>query len=233
MADKTLSEILSDIFDRLLQKYGPQHWWPARGHFEVIIGAILTQSTAWTNVEKAIANLKAAGKLSPGALRRLSEAELAGLIHPCGYYRVKARRVQAFVGWLGEYFNDSLEKLFTNDAGTLRERLLAIHGIGEETADSILLYAGNKPVFVVDAYTRRIIDRMGLTPARHDYTGYQKLFTSNLPENVKLFNEFHALLVCHGKVVCRKQPLCQRCCLNRKQKSRRSESDGVYPCAGK
>jgi endonuclease-3 related protein len=231
MGDQKLNEILPDVYRKLLKRYGPQHWWPAREPFEVIIGAILTQSTAWTNVEKAIANLKVAGKLSPWALRRLSEAELAGLIHPCGYYNVKARRLKAFVSWLGEYFDDNLEKLLESDTGTLRERLLDIHGIGEETADSILLYAGNKPVFVIDAYTRRIIDRMGLTPASHDYADYQQLFTSNLPEDVKLFNEYHALLVRHAKEVCRKNPLCQACCLNRKQKSRRKEAGGRYPCS--
>jgi endonuclease-3 related protein len=230
MGDKKISKILQDTYRRLLERYGPQHWWPAREPFEVITGAILTQSTAWTNVEKAIANLKAAGKLSPAALRKLSEAELARLIRPCGYYNVKARRLNAFSIWLGENYYDNLDRLFKSNADTLRERLLVIYGIGEETADSIMLYAGNKPVFVIDAYTRRIIDRMGLTPSSHDYASYQKLFTANLPKDVKLFNEYHAVLVRHAKEVCRKHPFCQRCCLNWKEKSRRRTAGGRYPC---
>jgi endonuclease-3 related protein len=230
MGEKKIGEILQDIYRRLRQRYGPQHWWPASEPFEVITGAILTQSTAWTNVEKAIANLKAAGKLSPAALRKLSEAELARLIRPCGYYNVKARRLKAFSSWLGNNYDDSLETLFKSDIDTLRARLLDIYGIGEETADSTMLYAGNRPVFVIDAYTRRIIDRIGLAPSNHDYASYQKLFTSNLPEDVKLYNEYHALLVRHAKEVCRKNPLCQRCCLNYKEKNRRILSGGLYPC---
>jgi endonuclease-3 related protein len=230
MGEKKISEILQDIYRRLRQRYGPQHWWPASEPFEVITGAILTQSTAWTNVEKAIANLKAAGKLSPAALRKLSEAELARLIRPCGYYNVKARRLKAFSSWLGNNYDDSLETLFKSDIDTLRARLLDIYGIGEETADSTMLYAGNRPVFVIDAYTRRIIDRIGLAPSNHDYPSYQKLFTANLPEDVKLYNEYHALLVRHAKEVCRKNPLCQRCCLNYKEKNRRIKSGGLYPC---
>jgi endonuclease-3 related protein len=231
MGAQKISEILSDVYRRLLDRYGRQHWWPAKGPFEVIVGAILTQSTAWTNVEKAIANLKAAGKLSPPALRSLSEPELAGLIRPCGYYNVKARRLKAFCNWLGEDYYDNLESLFKIEIGSLRGKLLKVYGIGEETADSIMLYAGNKPAFVIDAYTRRIIDRMELTPASRDYTGYQKLFTANLPEDARLFNEYHALLVCHAKKVCRKGPLCQVCCLKRKEKNRRRKSDGSCPCA--
>jgi endonuclease-3 related protein len=231
MGEKKITEILQEIYRRLLERYGPQHWWPAREPFEVITGAILTQSTAWTNVEKAIANLRAAGKLSPTALRKLSEAELAGLIRPCGYYNVKARKLKAFVKWLGEHYNDNLNRVFKNKIEDLRKELLNIYGIGEETADSIMLYAGNKPIFVIDAYTRRIVDRMGLIPSKHDYAGYQKLFTANLAEDVKLFNEYHALLVRHAKEVCRKTPLCQRCCLNRKEKSRRRIAGGRYPCS--
>jgi len=141
--------------------YGPQHWWPAKEPFEVIAGAILTQSTAWVNVEKAIANLKTAGALTPEALRHRSQHEVAELIYSCGYYNTKALKLKAFARWLGDYYNDDLDKLFAGDVETLRRQLLSIYGIGPETADSIILYAANKPVFVIDAYTRRIISRIG------------------------------------------------------------------------
>jgi endonuclease-3 related protein len=213
MDNERLTDKLKYVYDRLFKEYGPQHWWPAGERFEVIAGAILTQSTAWTNVEKAIINLKAAGKLSPPELRRLTEAELAGLIRPCGYYNVKARRLKAFADWFGEHYDDDLDRLFDNGEESVRTQLLNIYGIGEETADSIILYAGNKPVFVIDAYTRRIVDRLGITPGDKSYRGYQRLFTSNLPADTKLFNEYHALLVHHGKQACRKRPLCHRCCL--------------------
>ncbi len=214
MDGQAISEILRYVYQRLWERYGPQHWWPAREPFEVIVGAILTQSTAWANVEKAIDNLRVAGKLTPAALRRLSHSELAGLIRPCGYYNVKAVRLKSFVNWLGEEYDDNLDKLFDYGIDCLRPRLLTIYGIGEETADSILLYAGNKPAFVVDAYTRRIIDRLGLALPGYGYTAYQGLFTAHLPSDARLFNEYHALLVRLAKDVCRKRPICQRCCLN-------------------
>jgi endonuclease-3 related protein len=218
MDGQRINEILRYVYQRLLTRYGPQHWWPAREPFEVIIGAILTQSAAWVNVEKALANLRGAGKLSAEALRGLPEAELAALIHPCGYYNVKARKLKALVNWLGEQYDDNLEKLFARDTDDLRKQLLAIYGIGEETADSIILYAGNKPVFVIDAYTQRIIDRMEMVPSNQSYAGYQMLFMENLPADARLFNEYHALLVRHAKEVCRKRPLCQSCCLNTAEK---------------
>jgi endonuclease-3 related protein len=225
-----LEAILRCIYDSLLREYGPQRWWPAETPFEVIIGAILTQSTAWTNVEKAIANLKTAGRLSPAGLRNLTGNELAALIHPCGYYNVKARRIRAFVDWLGERYGDDLDRLFQGDKEELREQLLGIYGIGEETADSILLYAGGLPAFVIDAYTRRIIDRLGLAPSDRSYAGYQRLFTAGLPADAALFNEYHALLVRHGKEVCRKRPLCEGCCLKLKKSDRREKTGGRYPC---
>jgi endonuclease-3 related protein len=201
------------IYQNLLDTYGPQHWWPAEEPFEVMVGAILTQSAAWRNVEKAITNLKRAKALSPQALRRLSLPEIATFIRPCIYYNVKARKLKALVNWLGEYYQDNIDRLFTESSNQLRQRLLSVWGIGEETADSILLYAVNKPVFVIDAYTLRIISRIGLAPVSNSYNNYQTLFMDNLPPDTKLFNEYHALLVCLGKDVCRKQPLCQRCCL--------------------
>jgi len=214
MDKQSVSQALLDIYRRLMAGYGPQHWWPAEEPFEVIVGAILTQSAAWGNVEKAISNLKTAKALSPKVLRRLSLSELAGLIHPCGYYNAKALKLKSFAHWLGEHYNDNLGKLFANNIDYLRQELLSIHGIGQETADSIILYAANKPIFVIDAYTRRIINRIGLAPDSNSYTAYQTLFMDNLPSDVGLFNEYHALLVCLAKNVCRNRPLCRQCCLN-------------------
>jgi len=202
------------IYQKLMDRYGPQHWWPADDPFEVIVGAILTQSAAWTNVEKAIANLKEAEALSPVVLRQLSQSELARLIRPCGYYNAKALKLKAFAQWLGKNYNDDLDTLFAGGIAHLRRQLLSIHGIGEETADSIILYAANKPIFVIDAYTRRIISRIGTAPDRNSYSAFQSLFMDNLPPDAKLLNEYHALLVHLGKNVCRKQPLCPHCPLN-------------------
>jgi endonuclease-3 related protein len=197
-----------------LAHFGPQHWWPAQEPFEVIVGAILTQSAAWGNVEKAIASLRAAKALSPRALRQLPTSKLANLVHPCGYYNAKALKLKSFAYWLGNHYDDDLDKLFANNIYDLCQQLLSIHGIGRETADSIVLYAANKPIFVIDAYTRRIINRIGLAPDRNSYAAYQALFMEHLPPNAGLFNEYHALLVCLGKNVCHSRPLCQQCCLN-------------------
>jgi endonuclease III related protein len=213
MNSSDLSHTLPEIYRRLFSKYGPQHWWPADGPFEVITGAILTQSAAWKNVEKCIFNLKSAGVLSPSGLRNLSVQELAALIHSSGYYNAKAIKLKAFTDWFGEKYGDNLDLLFREDLESLREKLLDIHGIGEETADSILLYAGNRPVFVIDAYTRRVIDRLGLRPSGSRYQHYQKLFMENLPMDVRMFNEYHALLVALCKDTCLKIPLCRSCCL--------------------
>jgi len=215
MDNQQVSQRLQNIYHRLIDCYGPQHWWPAQEPFEVIVGAILTQSAAWGNVEKAIANLKAAKALSPKALRQLSLSEVATLIHPCGYYNAKALKLKSFAQWLGEYYSDNLNKLFSSNTDYLRQQLLSIHGIGQETADSIILYAAGKPIFVVDAYTRRIINRIGLAPDSNSYAAYQTLFMDNLPTDAELFNEYHALLVCLAKNVCRNHPLCRQCCLNR------------------
>jgi endonuclease-3 related protein len=166
------------------------------------------------NVEKAIANLKSAEALSPPALRRLSLTEIAALIRPCGYYNAKARKLKALANWLKENCHDNLDELFAGNIEHLRPQLLSVHGIGPETADSIILYAAHKPVFVIDAYTRRIINRLGLAPERDRYTAYQNLFTDNLPADTALFNEYHALLVCLAKDACRKRPICRQCCLS-------------------
>lgn len=207
-----MTAILREIYDRLLGCYGPQHWWPGDSPFEVMVGAILTQSAAWGNVEKALANLKGAGSLSAAALRQLNLPQLARLIRPSGYYNAKAQKLKALAQFL-EAFDDDLARLFSLETGELRRRLLSVHGIGEETADSIILYAAAKPTFVVDAYTRRILERLGLGPASTSYAAFQAFFQASLPQEAQLFNEYHALLVRHGKEACRKLPRCPVCCL--------------------
>jgi endonuclease III related protein len=227
---------VAEVYRRLFEYYGPQHWWPAEEPFEMIVGAILTQSAAWTNVEKAISNLKKACALSPEALRRLPETELAQLIYPSGYYNVKARKLKAFAEYLERKYGDSLEKLFRRGVDELRNELLSIYGIGEETADSILLYAAHKPVFVIDAYTRRIAGRLGLRPAGPPapstvkYADYQRLFMTSLPPEIPIFNEYHALLVRLGKEACRKEPRCAGCCLN-PGKEKPAHLSSSFPCA--
>ncbi len=167
-------------------------------------------------MEKAIVNLKSAGVLSAPALRDIPESDLAALIQSSGYFNVKARKLKAFVAWLGCRCGDDLDVLFQADTAVLREEFLGVYGVGEETADSILLYAGNKPSFVIDAYTRRIIDRIGLQPEGNSYRDYQRLFMDQLPADVPLYNEYHALFVRHGKDACRKSsPMCSACCLDR------------------
>jgi len=231
MGNQAISQVLQDIYQRLIAHYGPQHWWPAQEPFEVIAGAILTQSAAWVNVEKAINNLKAAGALSPGALRHLPQSEVARLIYSCGYYNAKAQKLKAFTQWLGEQYNDNLATLFANNIDCLREQLLGIYGIGEETADSIILYAANKPTFVIDAYTRRITSRLGMAPKSSSYAAYQNLFMANLPADARLFNEYHALLVRLAKRACQPRPLCQQCCLNIADKTRIDPSSVTFPCS--
>jgi len=207
------AEVLTGTYDRLFDRYGPQHWWPGETPFEVIIGAILTQSTTWTNVEKAIANIKAANTLDPVSLNEIATEKLAMLIRPSGYYNAKAAKLKAFVKRLNREYGGSLGRLFELDTSDLRKELLSIHGIGPETADSILLYATHRPVFVIDAYTKRIIRRLGLAPASDSYEAFQQLFMERLPHDERMFNEYHALLVRHGKDVCRKTPRCEGCCL--------------------
>jgi endonuclease III related protein len=201
------------IYHRLFDHYGPQYWWPAEEPFEVIVGAILTQSTAWGNVEKAINNLKKRRVLNPITIRELPIEELASLIYPSGYYNAKARKLKAFVERLSEGYDNSLQKLFDLDIAQLRSELLSIYGIGQETADSIILYAAQKPIFVIDAYTHRIMDRLGLHAGKTSYAALQSLFMGNLPQEEKIFNEYHALLVRLGKEACRRQPFCHDCCL--------------------
>jgi len=205
---------LLEIYEILLETFGPQHWWPGDTRFEIIIGAILTQNTSWTNVEKAIANIQAADCLDPEKLYALEPEELEQLIRPAGYFRVKAKRLRNFLQWLFDDYQGQLDTLDKIETRRLREELLGISGVGPETADSILLYALDRPVFVVDTYTARITVRHGLIEPELTYDQLQYLFESNLESDVQLFNEFHALLVCIGKDFCKPKPKCPACPLN-------------------
>lgn len=210
------AEKIRAFFGLLLAAYGPQGWWPADTPFEVAVGAILTQNTNWKNVERAIANLKGEGLLSAEALARAAPERLAEVIRPAGYYRVKARRLRNFIDMLMRDFGGSLDALFALPAAALRERVLEVSGIGPETADSIVLYAAARPVFVVDAYTARILYRHGLVDADATYEDIQSLMQDNLPDDPAMFQEYHALLVEAGKRHCRKAaPLCSGCPLER------------------
>ncbi|MBI4299220.1 MAG: hypothetical protein HY666_05625 [Chloroflexi bacterium] len=208
-----LREQLLMVYRRMLERYGPQHWWPGESAFEITIGAVLTQAASWGNVEKALCNLKQAGVFSPKALREIPDEDLARLIYPCGYFNAKARKLKSLAHYLGERFDDDLDALTVLDTATLRGELLAVYGIGEETADAIMLYVAQKPSFVIDTYTRRIVQRLGLAPLKDTYSRHQALFMDNLPQETSLFNEYHALLDRHGKETCRKKPLCEGCCL--------------------
>jgi len=206
-----LHETLTEIYNRLFERFGPQHWWPGQTPLEIMVGAVLTQNTNWANVEKAIANLKQASLLDAQKLRRIDAADLAPLIRPAGYFNLKARRLKALIEWLGDQYEGDPGQAARRPAEVLREELLSVRGIGPETADSILLYALGKPVFVVDAYTARILTRHGLIAPPVDYHEIQALFENTLPRETALFNEYHALLVCCGKHFCKPKPLCGNC----------------------
>ena len=204
-----------EVYRRLFDAFGPQHWWPGESPFEVMIGAVLTQNTNWQNVERAIGNLREADLLNPHALYALPQEELEELIRPAGYFRIKARRLRNLLKFLVERYDGSLDAMFATGLSTLREELLGINGIGPETADSILLYAGRLPSFVVDTYTHRIFARHGWIDFDTDYHAIQDHFHSNLPDDVALYNEYHALIVHLGKHYCRKtNPKCDECPLN-------------------
>lgn len=206
------SASLMRYFETMSSALGPMHWWPAKTPFEVIVGAILTQSTSWTNVERAIANLRAAHMLTPTAILKAKPARLATLVRPSGYFRQKAKKLKSFVRFLQAEYGGSLKRMFQTPTTELREKLLSVHGIGPETADSILLYAGNHPVFVVDAYTHRIFGRHGITSGKPEYENVRALFETALPRHPELWNEFHALIVNTGKNWCRKSaPRCEEC----------------------
>lgn len=206
---------LLQIYKRLYKFYGPQGWWPGRTRFEVIVGAILTQNTAWSNVEKAITNLKKEKKLSPVKLKEIKTAALARLIRPAGYYNVKAKRLKSFMKFLYSRYGGNLGNLSSENTGDLGKVLLGVNGIGPETCDSILLYAFKRPVFVVDAYTKRVFSRHGFFGADTDYHAVQDLFMRGLPEDERLYNEYHALIVRLAKDFCKSNPLCKNCVLRK------------------
>lgn len=214
---RNLKPILLKAYNLLYKLYGPRYWWPANSSFEIVVGAILTQNTNWHNVEKAITNLKREKLLRPLALHSLNSKRLAALIRPSGYYNIKAKRLKNFLDFLFLNYNGKLNRMKRTGLKTLRKEVLGINGIGPETADSILLYAFNKPVFVIDAYTRRIAECLNITRAGSKYDDLQALFMQNLPRNVRLFNEYHALLVAHSKAVCKTRPDCTGCILHKNQ----------------
>ena len=202
-----------EVYERLMTAYGPQGWWPGDGPFETIVGAVLTQNTAWRNVDRALANLREAGALTPAAMRRMPEAELAALIKPSGYFNAKARKLKAVVEHLA-FYDDEPDRWRSRKPKELRSELLAVYGIGPETADDIVLYVAGLPSFVIDSYTRRVVDRLGIAPEHKRYEDYQALFEEHLPLDAPLFNEYHALLDAHAKAVCLKSvPLCGECVL--------------------
>lgn len=213
MAAATAGEALRDVYRRLRRHYGPQEWWPADSPFEVMVGAILTQSTSWTNVEKAIDSLKAADALSPQAIRRMSQEELARTIYSAGFHNSKARKLKALADYLGDRYDDDLDAMRRVDPAGLRAELLGVHGVGNETADAILLYALGMPSFVIDAYTRRLFSRLDVHPGRDRYGDYQRMFEDSLESDPQTYDEYHALIVTHGKSVCTKRPRCGDCCL--------------------
>ena len=215
---------LPGVYRTLRKEFGPQHWWPGETPFEVTVGAILTQNTAWSNVETAIANLKRAGKLSPRALRRISKKQLAGLIRPAGYFNIKTDRLKHFIQFLFNEYGGDVRRMSREEGGRLRDKLLNVKGIGPETADSILLYACQKHFFVIDAYTKRIFSRHRLIDPRppqglnRSYEEWQEFFTRALAHKVRgdrkkiaLYNDFHAQIVHLGKFFCKSKPRCEIC----------------------
>jgi endonuclease-3 related protein len=203
---------LEAIYRKLYSHFGAQYWWPAKSRFEVIVGAILTQNTNWQNVEKAITNLKKAKALNAGKLYRMPKEKIARLIRPSGFFNIKSGRLKEFLRFFFKNYNGDIQRLIRQDKQILREQLLSVKGIGPETADSILLYALDKPVFVVDAYTRRVLARHKIIGRDAAYDELQNLFSKNLKNEVKLFNEYHALIVRLAKVYCLKNnPKCDLC----------------------
>ena len=202
---------LMTVYHKLHNHYGPRDWWPAETPFEVVIGAILTQNTNWNNVEKAIINLRNAAALTCSAIDSLSREKLEELIRPSGFFRQKAERLQLFCDYLNTHYRGSLSAMLDQDLPQVRRELLQLKGIGPETADSILLYAGQRPSFVVDAYTMRLFSRLGVINGQENYEQVRELFMSDLACDVRLYNEYHALIVMHCKIICRKKPLCYDC----------------------
>jgi endonuclease-3 related protein len=206
-----LKKNINEIYQRLYTAFGPQHWWPGETPFEVAVGAILTQNTNWGNVEKAIAHLKDRKKLHARALHEMPEDQLAALIRPAGYFNMKAGRLKEFLRFLHSHYKGNMKRMKVHTTRTLRERLLNVKGIGPETADSILLYAIERPVFVIDAYTKRVMERHRLVQEKTNYYEMQDIFHNNLPSDTNLFNEYHALFVKLGKDFCKPRPICGGC----------------------
>ncbi len=204
-------ERLLKIFDILLHTFGKRHWWPGETPLEVIVGAVLTQNTSWKNVEKAIGNMKAKGIMDLGALNVAENDALAGVIRSAGFFNIKSKRLKNLIKVLCDDFDGSIEKLKLIDTEKLRKLLLGVNGMGPETVDSILLYALGRPVFVVDAYTKRFLKNHGLLENENDYHRIQAWFQENLPSDTYLFNEYHALIVALAQTCCRKTPLCREC----------------------
>jgi len=223
----SMKKDLLSIYEKLLDNFGPQHWWPAETEFEVIIGAILTQNSNWKNVERAIANLKDNSLLSLEKIRSVSEERLKKLIRPAGYYNAKSRKLKEFVNFIFENYNGKLNEFLDLPAGQLRDQLLSIWGIGPETADSIVLYASNKESFVIDAYTKRIFSRLGFVEDGVSYGELKNFFENNLPKDIQMYKEFHALIVELGKNYCKSKPLCDQCPLERKC-SKKKEPKGRH-----
>ncbi len=209
--DRWTAARLADFYRRMSAHYGPTHWWPGDTHFEIAVGAILTQNTAWTNVEKAIANLKAARLLSPKAMLAASDDALETALRPSGYFRQKAKRVRLFCEHLLKHYGGSPKRMSARPLPELREELLALHGIGPETADDILLYACGKPVFVVDAYTRRILSRHGLVEPNIGYEPLRALLETHVAPDLHTYREYHGLIVWTGKDFCHTHPRCEGC----------------------
>jgi len=211
LKEKLPENFILSLYRLLEEHYGDLQWWPGETPFEIAVGAILTQNTNWRNVEKAIGNLKKQGLLSPAAIAGAPDGLLEEALRPSGFFRVKAGRIRAFTAYLIRSRGGAMESLFAENTEELRRELLRIHGIGEETADSILLYGLGKPVFVVDAYTRRVLERHGVSNAPESYGSVQRLFMESLPEGPDVYNRCHALLVQVGKDFCRKKPRCGDC----------------------
>ena len=207
----TVSKRIRKFYDSLFERYGTQHWWPADSALECILGAILTQNTAWKNVEKAIRNLKRNGLISIEKLDSIPTQKLARIVRSSGYFNQKASKIKNFISLVNKNYDGVLEKMLKEDTHNLRETLLSVRGIGPETADSILLYAARRPKFVVDVYTYRILSRHALIPTEASYHEIQELITDSISEDVGVYNEFHALLVRVGKEHCRRNPVCQGC----------------------
>lgn len=203
--------LVLEIYQKLYAHFGPQHWWPAESPFEVIIGAILTQNTAWTNVETAIAQLRQNNCLTLEALTAISEKKLATLIYSSGFFNQKARRLKTITSFISTAYGGSLHQLFSEPLEDLREKLLALKGLGPETVDSILLYAGDQPVFVIDSYTKRIFSRHRLIDEKASYESMQNYFMSQQDHHTQTFNEYHALIVKTAKIYCKKTASCSNC----------------------